>query len=79
MKPLYTAEKYTYYVAWSPDDSQCVGRCSEFPSLSHLADQPAGALAGIIDLVRGVLKDMFDNDEQAPTPLALSVLRRRHR
>lgn len=72
---LYAAEKYTYYVMWSEADAECVGRCSEFPALSHLAPTPYAALAGIIALVRGVLEDMHASKEQPPKPLCLTAMR----
>lgn len=75
MTPLYTAEKYTYYVAWSDADGEYVGRCSEFPSLSHLAPTLLGALGGVIDLVSVVLKDLRENEEPHPRPLAVALLK----
>ena len=74
LRSLYAAEKYTYHVVWSDADAACVGRCSEFPSLSHLSPGPFTALAGIITLVRGVLRDMHAANEQPPQPLALVYL-----
>ena len=32
-----TSDRYTYRVAWSPEDEEFVGLCAEFPSLSWLA------------------------------------------
>ena len=40
--------KYTYRVTWSEDDSEYVGLCAEFPSLSWLARTPEAALKGIL-------------------------------
>ena len=40
-------DKYTYRVTWSEDDSEYVGLCAEFPSLSWLAETPETALKGI--------------------------------
>ncbi|GFO77217.1 antitoxin [Bathymodiolus platifrons methanotrophic gill symbiont] len=31
-------EKYTYRVTWSEEDGEFLGLCSEFPSLSWLAE-----------------------------------------
>lgn len=73
-RAFYSAEKYTYTVMWSPDDNDYVGKCSEFPSLSHLAMSPQEALAGIIALVRDVLEDLRENKEQAPIPRVATLL-----
>jgi len=70
--PLYPADKYTYRVVWSEDDQQYVGVCTEFPSLSHLADTHDEALKGIIDLVRDVLGDLRVSKEKAPVPLLVA-------
>lgn len=69
--PLYAADKYTYRVVWSEDDRQYVGVCTEFPSLSHLADGHDEALAGIVALVRDVLADMHTSKKEPPVPLAI--------
>ena len=69
--PLYRAEKYTYRVVWSEDDRQYVGVCTEFPSLSHLADTHDAALAGVVTLVRDVLESMHASNEEAPVPIAV--------
>ena len=42
---------YTYSVEWSEEDQEFVGRCTEFPSLSHLSPSVFGALEGIKMLV----------------------------
>ena len=44
-------------------------RFSEFPSLSWLAPTPSEALAGIQELVKGVLADMRETGESPPEPL----------
>jgi hypothetical protein len=33
-------DRYTYRVTWSEDDSEYVGLCAEFPSLSWLSKTP---------------------------------------
>ena len=71
--PLYSAEKYTYRVIWSEDDRQYVGVCSEFPSLSHLADAHGEALDGIIRLVRDVLADVARSGQEPPVPSAVRL------
>jgi predicted RNase H-like HicB family nuclease len=40
-------DHYTYRVTWSEDDSDYVGLCIEFPSLSWLSETPESALIGI--------------------------------
>ena len=63
-------DKYTYRVTWSEDDNEYVGLCSEFHSLSWLADTPEKALKGIRKLVADVLQDMVENGETIPEPFA---------
>lgn len=63
-------DQYTYRITWSPDDSEHLGLCVEFPSLSWLAPTPGKALSGIQRLVRNVLADMQANGEAPPPPLA---------
>ncbi len=66
-----TQEKYTYRVTWSEEDQEYVGLCTEFPSLSWLAESQSEALLGIIDLVGSVIEDMQANGEDVPAPLSL--------
>lgn len=63
-------DHYTYRVTWSEEDNEYVGLCAEFPSLSWLAQSPESALKGIRDLVGEVIKDMENNEERVPEPLA---------
>jgi len=63
-------DHYTYRVTWSPDDSEHVGLCIEFPSLSWLAQTPQDALSGIRKIVAKVVSDMRSNGEQIPKPLS---------
>ena len=63
-------DRYTYRVTWSEDDNEYVGLCAEFPSLSWLAGSPEAALKGIRKLVADVVKDMTDNGETVPEPIA---------
>lgn len=65
-----SVDHYTYRVTWSPEDGEHVGLCSEFPSLSWLADEPVAALQGIRQLVAEVVADMQASGEAIPTPLA---------
>lgn len=64
------ADKYTYRVTWSEEDTEHVGLCAEFPSLSWLAATPEAALKGIRKLVAEVVADMTGTGEQIPEPLA---------
>ena len=63
-------DRYTYRVTWSEDDNEYVGLCVEFPSLSWLAGNPEAALKGIRKVVADVVKDMRDNSENVPEPIA---------
>ncbi len=63
-------DRYTYRVTWSEDDNEYVGLCAEFSSLSWLARTPEAALKGIRKVVEGVVKDMQDNGETIPEPIA---------
>ena len=62
--------KYTYRVTWLEEDSEYVGLCAEFPSLSWLARTPEAALKGIRKLVSKVVADMIQNQEPIPDPIA---------
>jgi len=63
-------DRYTYRVTWSEDDHEYVGLCAEFPSLSWLAKTPEAALKGIRKLVADVIKDLRENGETIPEPIA---------
>jgi len=63
-------DRYTYRVTWSEDDHEYVGLCAEFPSLSWLAKTPEAALKGIRELVADVRKDLRENGENIPEPIA---------
>ena len=41
-------DHYTYRVTWSEEDSEYIGLCAEFPSLSWLAATQEEALHGVI-------------------------------
>ena len=64
-------DKYSYRVQWSEEDQEYVGLCSEFPSLSWLKASPEAALKGIRALVKSTIKDMTENGEQIPEPIAV--------
>ena len=63
-------DHYTYRVTWSDEDTEHVGLCAEFPSLSWLAASPETALKGIRSVVAQVIKDMVAHKEIIPEPLA---------
>ena len=63
-------DHYTYRVTWSEDDSEYVGLCAEFPSLSWLASSPEAALRGVRRVVADVVADMKKRREAAPEPVA---------
>ncbi|MCY4427230.1 MAG: type II toxin-antitoxin system HicB family antitoxin [Halieaceae bacterium] len=63
-------DHYTYRILWSAEDTEHVGLCAEFPSLSWLAPTPTKALSGIQRLVRECLEDMQRSGESAPEPIA---------
>jgi predicted HicB family RNase H-like nuclease len=63
-------DRCTYRVTWSGDDSEYVGLCAEFPSLSWLASTPEAALKGIRGVVGEVVADMDASREPRPKSLA---------
>ncbi len=63
-------DRYTYRVTWSEEDQESVGLCAEFPGLSWLAKSPEAALKGIRKLVEDVVKDMDNEGESVPEPIA---------
>jgi hypothetical protein len=65
------AKHYTYRVIWSEEDSEFVGLCAEFPSLSWLDAEQSEALAGVVSLVAQTIGDMEASGEHVPDPLFL--------
>ncbi|MDD2709414.1 MAG: toxin-antitoxin system HicB family antitoxin [Verrucomicrobiae bacterium] len=63
-------DHYTYRVTWSEEDSQYVGLCAEFPSMSWLAGSPEKALQGIRSVVAEAVADMETSGEPVPEALA---------
>ena len=61
---------YTYRVFWSDEEQEFVALCAEFPSLSYLADRPAGAVSALQQLVDETVADMQENNEPIPQPLS---------
>jgi predicted HicB family RNase H-like nuclease len=66
---MNNVDHYTYRVFWSAEDGENVAVCAEFPGLSHLAKDPAHALAGIRDLVSFVIADLRKAKKEVPEPL----------
>lgn len=64
------SDHYTYRLSWSAEDSGFVATCTEFPSLSWLAGDLAGALEGIRHLVAQVVDDMVRSGEAVPQPMS---------
>ena len=64
------SDRYSYRVIWSEGDQEHVGLCTEFPSLSWLADTPEKALRGIRKVVSGVVEEMRETGEKPPVPLS---------
>ena len=63
-------DRYTYRVTWSDEDSEFVGLCAEFPSVSWLAKSPELALRGVRKAVDEIASDMRKNNENVPQPIA---------
>lgn len=58
---------YSYNVIWSDEDTEYVGLCTEFPSLSFLANTHKSALSGIQQLVNDVVAEMQASGETVPS------------
>jgi len=63
-------DHYTYRLTWPQEDSEHIGLCTEFPSLSWLAPTQEAALAGIQQMVAEAVADMQASGEPIPEPLA---------
>jgi predicted HicB family RNase H-like nuclease len=63
-------DRYTYRVTWSEDDSEYVGLCAEFPSLSWLSKTPEAALKGIRKVVSEVVEDLQRTGETVLSAIA---------
>lgn len=59
-------DRYTYRIAWSEEDNEYVGLCTEFPSLSRLDQTQETALKGIRELVADVVEDLEASGESVP-------------
>jgi predicted HicB family RNase H-like nuclease len=67
---ILSNDRYTYRVTWSEEDSEYVGLCVEFPSLSWLASAPEGALEGIRRVVADIVADLEATGEPVPEPIS---------
>lgn len=67
---MINPEHYIYRVIWSEEDHEFVGLCTEFPSLSWLAESQQNALRGIVELVHSVITDMREEAETIPEPIS---------
>jgi len=63
-------DRYTYRVTWTEDDKEYVGLCAEFPCLSWLARTPEAALKGIRKVIAETVKEMQEEGEAVPEPIA---------
>ena len=66
-------DRYTYRLTWSDEDNEFVGLCTEFPSLSWLAETQEEALQGIKKVVSEVVSDMESGGEPVPLPIAIKT------
>ena len=64
-------DRYAYRVMWLEEDSEYVGLCAEFPSLSWLEPSPEEALKGIRQVVARVVADLVASGEPVPEPIAV--------
>ncbi len=70
---MVDANKYSYRVVWSKMDQRFKGLCTEFSSLSRLADSPVSALQGIIEAVEETMLEMEHKGEKIPQPISLNT------
>ena len=67
----YKAQDYTYKVFWSEADEAWIGVASEFKSMSYIDENDQlDAFAGIVDLVRETLDEMYEDGEEPPAPFS---------
>jgi predicted HicB family RNase H-like nuclease len=62
--------RYSFKTDWSQEDQEFVGKCAEFPSLSHLDGDRVLAFNGIVELVQKIVADMEADGETPPVPFA---------
>jgi len=66
-------QTYHYNILWSKDDAEYVGTCTEFPSLSWLAQTPEEALKGIRAVVAAAVADL-EKENAKPKMIARKKL-----
>ena len=54
---MVNCDHYSYRVTWSVEDSEFVGLCAEYPSLSYLDEDRYAAIEGITNLVKDIVAD----------------------
>ncbi|WP_323791023.1 type II toxin-antitoxin system HicB family antitoxin [Nocardioides sp.] len=69
-RPQDAVSRYTYRVAWSPEDDEFVATVAEFPSLSWLDPVQFAALEGLQAVLADVIADMVEQGEHVPEPLS---------
>ena len=67
---MVNCDHYSYGVTWSVEDSEFVGLCAEYPSLSYLDEDRYAAIEGITNLVKDIVADLEANGEKVPEPIA---------
>ena len=67
---MVNCDHYSYRVTWSVEDSEFVGLCAEYPSLSYLDEDRYAAIEGITNLVKDIVADLEANGEKIPEPIA---------
>ncbi|MEL4894900.1 type II toxin-antitoxin system HicB family antitoxin [Crocosphaera sp. Alani8] len=67
---MVNCDHYSYRVTWSVEDSEFVGLCAEYPSLSYLDEDRYAAIEGITNLVKDIVADLEANGEKVPEPIA---------
>jgi len=63
-------DHYIYRLSWLEEDSEYIGLCAEFPSLSWLASEQEEAFQGIRQVVADVVVDLRSKGEPIPEPLS---------
>ena len=67
----FKAQDYTYRVFWSDADEAWIGTASEFKYMSHIDEHDQfDAFAGIVELVRETLEEMYEDGEEPPVPFS---------
>ncbi len=59
---------YRYYLVTTGEETEFIGLCKEFPSLSFIHESSEVALKSIIDLVEEVIEEMEQSGQPIPIP-----------